>query len=210
MKKRRQARANGLLAPNPAAKERALTTELPNFSVNSPDSASLRGLIRAQLEAELEARHWTAADLFTWTACRIDRDPPERLLQTYARLLRDRRRLMSRVTVNPVTGCWMWRGRLNGTAPTFDLYEGHSYAARVAWTMLRGPLPDNVMLGVTCESTSLCINPDHHIPLTDLCHRGHPKSEFRAGRCRPCRRLAEQKYRARKRRENYGLAARRS
>jgi hypothetical protein len=74
-------------------------------------------------------------------------------------------------SVNQMPGaCWEWRGRVqNGygrfVARTSALTLYTHRAHRVAWELLRGPVPAGLQLDHLCRNTT-CVNPDHLEPVT--------------------------------------------
>lgn len=68
----------------------------------------------------------------------------------------DRARFWSQVDVEP-SGCWYWLGPINGKG--YGVY-GRWMAHRLAYTIVKGPIPDDLTLDHTCRNRS-CLNPDH-------------------------------------------------
>lgn len=117
--------------------------------------------------------------------------------------------------------CWLWKGPL----------QKHGYGAiggrlahRVAYELLKGPIPEGLQLDHLCRVRP-CVNPEHLEPVTPKtnclrgfgpgglnaqkthCPRGHEYSDantyVRTGRlpargCRACNRIAQAAYVARK------------
>ena len=79
---------------------------------------------------------------------------------------------------------WLWQGCQNNKRRGSFSYYGHVIGAhKVAWLMLRGPVPGGLELDHLCR-TPLCVNPDHLEPVTHKvnlqrspfkthCKRGH-------------------------------------
>lgn len=65
----------------------------------------------------------------------------------------------------PNTGCWLWG--LSLTAEGYGRYRvrGDTYAHRLAWTALRGPIPDGLYIDHLCRNRACC-NPEHLEPVT--------------------------------------------
>lgn len=64
--------------------------------------------------------------------------------------------------VQKTEGCWEWTGyRCERGYGSFSPSRGvTAYAHRIAFTQLRGPIPDRMDLDHLCRNTSCC-NPDH-------------------------------------------------
>lgn len=69
-------------------------------------------------------------------------------------------------------GCWLWTGSVNGKG--YGTY-GHWMAHRLAWTLLKGPIPPGMTIDHTCR-TQLCVNPRHF----DVVTRKHNNQRGRA------------------------------
>lgn len=65
-------------------------------------------------------------------------------------------------------GCWEWTGWAGKSKvhPQFKMDGKHFLARRVAWQLVRGPIPDGTKLLMTCEC-QVCINPAHAIAVTE-------------------------------------------
>lgn len=134
-------------------------------------------------------------------------------------------RLMERVEMIPIGGCWIWTGPLNkdGYGPFF--IEGRNAEAhRVAFLLLRGEIGEGLVLDHLCRNPC-CVNP-HHLepvtlaenfrrgtrpirrpqrqPLREKCANGHEMSEDNIYRykhlayCKACIRTASREARRRK------------
>lgn len=58
-------------------------------------------------------------------------------------------------------GCWIWNGsRYTNGYGSFYFNGGPKPAHRVAYTLLRGPIPDGMTIDHLCR-TPLCVNPSH-------------------------------------------------
>ena len=77
------------------------------------------------------------------------------------------KRFMSKIKINDETDCWEWQAHIgiNGYG-TFRIDQGRRGPAhRRGWEILRGPLPDYLVLDHLCRVTK-CVNPDHLEPVT--------------------------------------------
>lgn len=110
-------------------------------------------------------------------------------------------------------GCWLWVSSIDQQG------YGMSRAHRVAYTVLRGPIPAGLVLDHLCRVRN-CINPDHLEPVTIAtntrrgirppsvkkteCLRGHPFDEantrIRPDGTRKCRTCSNAEGRQRKER----------
>lgn len=112
--------------------------------------------------------------------------------------------------------CWIWRGsRASLGYGQFPIGKRMTLAHRIAYTFIRGSIPDGLVLDHLCQNTS-CVNPDHLDPVTHRenilrgssphainarktsCPSGHPYSAENTyipasgGRkCRTCHRLRQ-------------------
>jgi hypothetical protein len=71
------------------------------------------------------------------------------------------------VVVSP-DGCWIWGGARAGRSSEYGVIhlQGKNVRAhRVAYEMLRGPIPEGLQLDHLCRIT-LCVNPAHLEPVT--------------------------------------------
>lgn len=75
-------------------------------------------------------------------------------------------RIISRIVVDPVSGCWLWQGSRNGggygqlkVAGTIELVH------RATYKVIRGAIPDGLTLDHECR-VRRCANPYHTEPVT--------------------------------------------
>lgn len=62
--------------------------------------------------------------------------------------------------------CWLWKGRLNNKGYGQASLKGRMRLAhRLAWELLRGPIPEGAVLDHLCR-VRRCVNPDHLEPVT--------------------------------------------
>lgn len=122
--------------------------------------------------------------------------------------------------VDKSKSCWEWHSDGSKGYGRFALYGRMEQAHRVAWELVKGPIPSGMQIDHICRNR-LCVNPDHLEPVTakvnylrgvgvgainarkTTCHRGHPlagdnicQTELPRRKCRECRNLrARAKYR---------------
>jgi HNH endonuclease len=105
-------------------------------------------------------------------------------------------RLMERITVDPISSCWLWTGRLshNGYPRVAWRITSTHQAHRIAYEEFIGPIPAGMVLDHTCHRPEncpggkgckhrRCINPVHLEPVTirENLRRGHgPAAGLRA------------------------------
>lgn len=68
--------------------------------------------------------------------------------------------IRSLVEVDPVTGCWLWKGRWHGRYGQLS-YMGKRYLAhRFVYTVYKGPIPAGYVVMHRCD-VGACVRPDH-------------------------------------------------
>lgn len=73
--------------------------------------------------------------------------------------MNDLHRFALKVATAP--GCWLWQATLNEHGYGVFYFRGRlRLAHRAAWEMLRGPIPDGLIVLHSCD-TPACVNPDH-------------------------------------------------
>lgn len=88
-------------------------------------------------------------------------------------------RIMKRVRVDPITGCWEWTGPTSGKKGRGRNYprmclDGQTVAVhRVMWTCVHGYLPGKKQIDHECRNR-LCVNP----------HPGHTEMVTHKRNCR--------------------------
>lgn len=101
-------------------------------------------------------------------------------------------RLMTRVSPEPNSGCWLWFGDVDRDGYGRVRRDGHQVGAhRAIYEAMRGEIPDGLVLDHLCR-VRCCVNPDHIQPVTNtvnilrgisppamnakklFCLRGHP------------------------------------
>lgn len=119
-------------------------------------------------------------------------------------------RLWSHIEPEPTSGCWIWVGCRGRGGYGLAALNGRSISAhRLAYGMLRGPIPTGLTLDHLCRVRA-CVNPAHLEPVSlranilrgegfaaqfarrTQCHRGHDLvagSRNRRRFCLQCRRL---------------------
>lgn len=105
-------------------------------------------------------------------------------------------------------GCWSWNAAHNRKG--YAVLSG-TRAARLAYELTRGPIPDGLQIDHLCRNTG-CVNPAHLELVTNdenqrrkalantECPSGHPYPVREDGRkvCPPCRREVERRWRAKR------------
>ncbi len=105
-------------------------------------------------------------------------------------------RLQTKFTPEPNTGCWLWTASIDeggyGFLHVGTKREGTARMARahrVAFELLRGAVPEGLVLDHTCRVRS-CVNPQHLEPVSfaDNIRRGAAPNivAHREGRCGRC------------------------
>lgn len=70
-------------------------------------------------------------------------------------------RFLARVSIDPQSGCWLWRGWKSTVGyGEFRLNGAHESAHRASWMLHRGEIPDGLWVCHRCD-TPACVNPDH-------------------------------------------------
>lgn len=71
--------------------------------------------------------------------------------------------------VNKTDGCWLWTANvgIGGRYGSFSVKGKDKPAHRVAYELVRGPIPDGLELDHLCSNT-ICVNPDHLEPVTHV------------------------------------------
>lgn len=132
------------------------------------------------------------------------------------------KQLLTRISVNPTTGCWEWTGTRNasGRYAAVQTADGQRLAHRVSYEAFKQPTPDGLQIDHLCRVT-YCVNPDHLEAVTPAenlrragfpaagtnarqakptCPQGHPRNEENTGvnnrGQRFCRVCARARYRA--------------
>jgi hypothetical protein len=71
------------------------------------------------------------------------------------------RRFEEYVSVEPMTGCWLWLGHTLQTGYGSCWFMGKFHNAhRIAWILYRGKIPYGINVLHTCDTRS-CVNPHH-------------------------------------------------
>lgn len=76
-------------------------------------------------------------------------------------------RFLSKVSPEPMSGCWLWTGCIFGTGygtintgSRTDGTRRNAFAHRVSWELANGPIPAGLSVCHRCDNT-LCVNPAH-------------------------------------------------
>lgn len=79
----------------------------------------------------------------------------------------------SRISVDPVFGCWLWTGKLDR-----DGYaSGHLH--RAVYELVRGPIEPGLLLDHECRRRN-CVRPEHLTPVTNAINQLRAKWRHRA------------------------------
>lgn len=68
--------------------------------------------------------------------------------------------------VEKTDDCWLWSGKLTKDGYGAMFARGEHGAHRVAWLLVRGPIPNGMTLDHLCRNRA-CVNPDHLEPVTN-------------------------------------------
>lgn len=86
--------------------------------------------------------------------------------RTKPRRERIRDKVLARVVINPLTGCWDWIGPTSGSTgrgknyPRMNLDGGTVAVHIVMFVVEHGPIPPRKQVDHTCRRRC-CVNPDH-------------------------------------------------
>src|SRR5580698_2584776 len=67
--------------------------------------------------------------------------------------------------VEKTESCWNWKGGKTNGYGCFQIAKVNFRAHRLAYELLRGPIPTGLHLDHLCRNRS-CVNPDHLEPVT--------------------------------------------
>jgi len=124
-------------------------------------------------------------------------------------------RLLNKMIPEPNSGCWLWTGATNKDGyGSIDFNGKNRKAYRVAYELLKGPIPQGLTIDHLCRVPS-CINPAHLEPTTirenilrgngnaainarkTICPKGHPYSPentYLSNRKRSCKTCDKQRH----------------
>jgi hypothetical protein len=75
-------------------------------------------------------------------------------------------RFWSKVEIKGEDDCWIWMGsKARGGYGHFKVYNKYPSAHRVAYELIKGPIPKGLVLDHLCRNPS-CVNPNHLEPVT--------------------------------------------
>lgn len=80
-------------------------------------------------------------------------------------------KVLDHISMEPMSGCWIWTGALSRDGYSFVRYwlKGYSVvgsAHRLAYELFRGPIPEDRELDHLCR-VRCCVNPWHREIVTD-------------------------------------------
>jgi hypothetical protein len=91
--------------------------------------------------------------------------------------------------------CWVWTGKIHyrgyGVQPN---RRGETYAHRLAWTLVNGPIPEGMIVMHKCDNPP-CVRPDHLMLGTkgensfDMKRKGRARGSYLGGRRNPAAKL---------------------
>jgi hypothetical protein len=71
------------------------------------------------------------------------------------------RNFINKVSVDPVSGCWIWNGAVSdGRYGKFRIGGKVLFAHRASWLVHHGDIPDGLLICHKCD-IERCVNPDH-------------------------------------------------
>lgn len=83
------------------------------------------------------------------------------------------KRLVSKVKVEPKTGCWLWKGYIHARGYGQLWYDGMTRQAhRVSYAIFKGEISNELTVDHTCHNPACC-NPDHLVvePVSENCSK---------------------------------------
>ncbi len=69
-------------------------------------------------------------------------------------------RLLSKVEMDPNTGCWLWTGAFRRAYGRIEVSGKQVSTHRLSYALHKGPIPEGLFVCHTCD-TPACINPEH-------------------------------------------------
>jgi hypothetical protein len=70
-------------------------------------------------------------------------------------------KVAAKVAARGPDDCWLWTGSVTRNGHPQEYFAGRNWsAARLVWTLLRGEVPDGMLVRHVCPSR-LCVNPRH-------------------------------------------------
>ena len=68
--------------------------------------------------------------------------------------------IMSKIKIDPITGCWIWQASLTRGYGQAKLNGKQFKSHRLSYTFFKSPIPKGKLVCHTCDN-KLCCNPDH-------------------------------------------------
>lgn len=87
-------------------------------------------------------------------------------------------RLLKRITVDPITKCWVYKGSSDRSGYGYFGALGQHFAHRVSYVVFKGPIPEGLLVLHKCDNPPCC-NPDHLWVGTQLENQADMKAKDR-------------------------------